>query len=170
MRISIIGLAGSGKSTFATAISKKLSIPHIHLDRFWFEANGLEMYKKGSDEDKETVRALVRERTLSAIAADEWVSDGIYLHVQTEIATRADFIVYLDIPLWLRLFRHTKRSLNPSARHSELNMWHEVSFFFEIIRREFKTKPKLEQFISEYKNKIVVLKSQKEIEQYLNVI
>lgn len=40
MRITIIGLPGSGKSTLAQAIAEKLSIPHIQMDRFWFESGG----------------------------------------------------------------------------------------------------------------------------------
>jgi adenylate kinase family enzyme len=119
MRITIIGLSGSGKSTLARAISNKLSIPHIHLDRFWFEGGG----KTGEHDtpDIERVRAYVREKTLEAIAVDSWVSDGFYSRVQPEIAEQADVVLFLDIPLWKRLLSHAKRMLQPATRHKELN-------------------------------------------------
>lgn len=95
MRITVIGLPGSGKSTLARAISKKLGIPHIHLDRFWFEAGG----RKGPETTPNLaeVRAHVDARAREAIAAPAWVSDGFYNRLQSEIAERADTIMYLAI-------------------------------------------------------------------------
>ncbi len=165
--MSIVGLAGSGKSTLADAISKKLSIPHIHLDRFWFEANGLESLYKCTEENREVVRAVVKQKTQAAIAADSWVSDGLYLHIQPEIAQRADSIIFLDIPLWRRLFNHVVRSFNPATRHRELSILHDIAFLFEIIRREYKTKPRLKRFISENISKVKVLRSRRDVQQFL---
>lgn len=67
MRITVIGLPGSGKSTLANAISKKLSIPHIHLDRFWFEAGG----RNGSHDTPNLaeVRAQVDQRAMAALVS-----------------------------------------------------------------------------------------------------
>src|SRR6185312_12755385 len=115
MRISIIGLPGSGKSTVARMIAERFSIPHIQIDRFWFEAGG----RTGGHDtlDIEQVRALVREKTLAAIAAESWVSDGFYSRVQPEIAKRADAVVLLDIPLWRRLLNHAARTLQRNNRH-----------------------------------------------------
>ncbi|MFA6519420.1 MAG: AAA family ATPase [Candidatus Paceibacterota bacterium] len=169
MRISIVGLPASGKSTLARAISEKLSIPHIHLDRFWFEAGGNQMKDGAPIEERDRVRTFVRQKTATAIAADSWVSDGLYTRsVQPEIAKRADVIIFLDIPLWRRLFNHAQRIFNPSERHPELNIRHEIAFFLEIIRRQFRTKPKLMLFINEHKDKVIVLKSSADIRCYLN--
>lgn len=166
MRISIVGLPGSGKTYFAEAISKKLSIPHIHLDRFWFESGG----RNGSYDTPniEDVRAKVRARTLEAIRADSWVSDGVYLRVQTDVATRADAIIFLDIALWARLLNHAKRMFRPRTRHKELSLWDEITFFREIVRRTYSSGPKLRQFVEEHKNKVVTLRSRKEMQEYLS--
>lgn len=169
MRISIVGSPASGKTYLAEAISKKLSVPHIHLDRFWFEAGGNEVKKDASAEEREQVRTYIREKVSAAIAADSWVSDGLYTRsVQPGIAQCADIIIFLDISLWHRLLNHAQRIFKPSTRHTELSLWHELTFFFEIIRRQFKNKSKLNRFINEHRNKIVMLKSRKEIERYLN--
>lgn len=167
MRISIIGYAGSGKSTLAEAISQKLSIPHIHLDRFWFEAGGLDVYNGPSDAERERVRAYVRAETLKAIEVESWVSDGFYSRIQPEIAGRADEVIFLDIPLWRRLLNHLERILKPSTRHKELGIKDELIFFFEIIRRSRAFKPKYENFFKEYKGRLVTLHSRKEMNKYL---
>ena len=39
-RIALIGLPGSGKSTFAVKLGKRLAIPVHHLDKHMFEEGG----------------------------------------------------------------------------------------------------------------------------------
>ena len=39
MRIMIFGRPGSGKTTFAYELSKKLNLPLYHLDKYFFTAN-----------------------------------------------------------------------------------------------------------------------------------
>lgn len=166
MRIDVIGLPGSGKSTLAAGIAKKLSIPHIELDRFWFESGGRQ--GRHDTPNLEGVRSKVRERTTKAIEEESWVSDGIYLHVQDLIVDRADVIVFLDIPLIHRLLGHARRAFFVTTRrHTELSIWNEISFFQEIIKRNFSSKPKLLKFVSEHKDKVVRLRSYKEVSEYL---
>lgn len=170
MRISIIGLSGSGKTTLAEIISKKLSIPHIHLDRFWFEAGGIEVDKNESAEEGERVRFCMREKVLKELSADSWVSDGFYSRLQPEISSRADVVLFLDIPLWRRLLNHAKRMLRRSDRHKEVNIWDDLVFFLEIVRRTFVKGPKLRKFVNEYRDKVIVLKSREDICRYLCTI
>ena len=167
MRISVTGYTGSGKTYTAEMISKKLSIPHIHLDRFWFEAGGLKINRKTSDEDKDRIRAHVRAKALEAIAVDSWVSDGFYSRIQPEISERADLVLFLDIPLWRRLLNHARRIFKRSNRHKELTFWNELTFFYEILRRYFTYRPKFVNFFSEYGYKVTVLRSRKETKRYI---
>lgn len=165
MRIDVVGMPASGKSTFAEAVAKKLSIPHIHLDRFWFESGGRQGRYKTSD--VETIRARVREKVIEATKADKWVSDGIFLHVQDVIVERADTIIFLNIPLYRRLWNHAKRIFFEPKRHNEVTMRDDIAFFLEIIKRDFTSKPKLLKFISAHQEKVVVLSSKKDIDHYL---
>lgn len=165
MRIDVVGLPASGKSTFAEAVSKKLSIPHIHLDRFWFESGGRQ--GRFDTPNLEEVRAKVRARVVEAIKSESWVSDGVYLHVQDEIAGRADAIVFLDIPLLKRLLNHTQRAFSQKKRHNELTFWDDITFLKEIVRREFSSGPKLREFVEKEKDKVVILRSRKEVDKYL---
>ena len=108
MKISIIGQPGRGKSTLASKISKKFNIPHLQLDRFWFESGGNKL-KLGDIEGTEKSRAYMKEKVISFINEhDFWVSDGTYPRVQSIIVEHADYVIFLDIPLHRRLFNHMK--------------------------------------------------------------
>jgi len=165
MRIDIVGLPASGKSTLAAAISKKLSIPHIHLDRFWFENGGRQ--GRHDTPNLEEVKAKVRLQALEAMKTDSWVSDGVYMNAQKDIAARADVIIFLDIPLSAQLVNHARRAFFEPKRHAELGLWDEITFFREIIRRQYANKPKLLRFTEEHKDKVIRLQSRKEIDSYL---
>ncbi len=129
MHISIIGLPASGKSTLARRLSEKLSIPHIHLDEFWFGAGGHKL--RGNDNiDREPIRKYVRDNAL----------------------------------------KHLKRTFHQRNRHPQISLWDDITFFLELIRRNFVTKPKLLKFVNDYRNKIMRFHSQKEIEKYFLTI
>lgn len=146
-------------------IAEKLSIPHIHIDRFWFEAGG----RTGEHDTPniEVVRARVKERATAAVAAESWVSDGFFSRLQPIIADRADVVIFLDIPLWRRLCNHALRTIRRSDRHKEVGLWDDITFFPELVRRTFTRGPKIRQLIQLYKGKLVVLKSRAEIEEYI---
>lgn len=168
MRITIIGLPGSGKSTLAHKIAEKKHIPHIHIDRFWLENGGGQNSR--TTPNPELVHASVKEKVLKLIQQESWVSDGFYSNIQPEIAERADTIIFLDIPLWRRLLNHAGRIINSEKRHKELTFWGDLTFFFEMIGRESTKASKIKNFLEPYKIKTVVLKSHKEIEQYLQTL
>ncbi len=160
-------MPGSGKTTLAKKLSEKLAILHIHNDRFWLEAGGVAVtHQKNSAALREHVMAEVRKRALAAHQHDSWVSDGFYMGAVPEIAQRADKILYLKLPLWLRLLNHAKRIMHPKDRHPELTWWHEITFFYQIIRREFVAKPRLEKFVENNKDKVVLLRSWREAGRY----
>lgn len=164
MRITIIGNCGSGKSTLARKISEKFNIPHIHLDRFWFEANGHTL-RKDDTEGKEKVRAQIRGKVEIFIRQDSWVSDGWYSRVQPLIAERADKVIFLDIPLWRRLINHLYRIFF-SERHSELSRWDDIKFISEIVRRTFTHGTQMQQFVQENPDKVIHLRSHKEADEF----
>ena len=167
MKISIIGQPGSGKSTLASKISKKFNIPHLQLDRFWFESGGNKL-KLGDIEGTEKSRAYMKEKVISFINEhDFWVSDGTYPRVQSIIVEHADYVIFLDIPLHRRLFNHMKRTFK-NERHKELTKWDDFKFIYQIIRRTFIKGPKLKQFVLDHPDKIKIYKNYKDIESYFN--
>lgn len=168
MRIDIVGLPGSGKSTLAVALSKKLGIPHIQLDTFWFEAGG----RQGTHDTPniEAVRAHISRSIAEVITQKSWVSDGSYLREQHKIAPLADAIVFLDLPLWKRLVAHTRRAFFEPKRHKHLSIWEEIKFYKQVVIRSYKSRPKLVKFVHDYKDKTITLRSHKEIRDYLGSV
>lgn len=165
MRITILGLPGSGKSTLAREIADKLYIPYIHIDRFWLEAGG--RHNSRTTPNPEQAHAHVKAKVLEAIESESWVSDGVYGRVQPEIIKRADVVVYLDIPLWRRLLNHAVRTIYREHRHDEMPFWADIGFFPEMIRRDFTKKAKIKSLLETYHSKVILLKSRKEIGEYV---
>ncbi|MEL7467121.1 MAG: hypothetical protein AAFN27_01625 [Pseudomonadota bacterium] len=93
-RIMIIGGSGSGKSTLARAIGKRLALPVIHMDTLFWEP-GWVMAEERAFLDR--VDAVVR--------SDAWVMDGNYSRTWPDRLGRADTVIFLDLPAWLRFLR-----------------------------------------------------------------
>ena len=168
MRISILGLPGSGKSTLAGRISEKLHIPYIHIDRFWLEAGG--GHNSRTTLDPEKAHANIRVKVLKAIQAESWVSDGVYRLIQPEIANRTDTLIFLDIPLWQRLFNHAVRTVHRKNRHDEMSFWGDISFFLEIVSRDLRKKDKILSLVKDHQSKTITLRNRHEIAKYLETL
>ena len=165
MRITILGLPGSGKYTLARKIAERQHIPYIHIDRFWLEAGG--GHNSRSTVNPERAHAHVRAKVLEAIQSESWVSDGVYSLIQPEIAARADTVVYLDISLWRRLLNHAARTIHRRNGHGEMSFWSDIEFFAEIISREMRKKSKIERFVDQNRAKVVILRNRDEINRYV---
>lgn len=108
-RISVVGTTGSGKTTLARAISRRLGIPHVELDALHWEPNWVE-----------APDTLFRERTERALSGDSWVVDGNYSQTRDIVWGTADTVIFLDYPLPMMLWRLTRRTLRRILRGEEL--------------------------------------------------
>jgi adenylate kinase family enzyme len=89
-RVIVTGVAGSGKSTFALALSGKTGLPVIHLD--------LQFWKPDWLAPSETEW---REKQREVLDGDAWIADGNYPETLAFRLERADTVVVLDMPWWL---------------------------------------------------------------------
>src|SRR5258706_15020562 len=100
-RIAVVGPTGCGKTTLAKALAKRLAVPHIELDKFFWDANW-----------EIAPIDVFRARVEPAVAAPTWIADGNYSRVRDLVWTRATALVWLDyhrpLILW-RLARPTLR-------------------------------------------------------------
>jgi len=101
-RVNVKGISGSGKSTFAAELARRLDLPYIELDALHHGPNWAEP-------SAEEFRAKVQQAMDSA--PDGWVIDGNYEgKLGTLVLDAADAIVWLDLPLVFtarRLLRRT---------------------------------------------------------------
>jgi len=103
-RIVIKGTSGAGKSTFAAELARRLGLPCVELD-------ALHHGPHWSAPTPEEFQA--RVRTAMTAAANGWVIDGNYDAKLGETVTGvADAIVWLDLPLGVKLRRLWRRTLH----------------------------------------------------------
>ena len=99
-RVMVIGGPGSGKSTLAREIGARLSLPVIHIDALFWQPGWVEGEK-----------AILHERLRRIYAREAWVIDGEYMGSARDRLERADTVIFLDLPGWLRLARVARRAL-----------------------------------------------------------
>lgn len=103
-RVNVKGTPGSGKSTFAREVARRLGVPYVELDALHWHAPG---WVEPSDE-----AFLVAVGEAMAAAPDGWVIDGNYERKLGDLVIRsADTIVWLDLPLRLKLRRLWRRTV-----------------------------------------------------------
>jgi adenylate kinase family enzyme len=97
-RVNVKGTPGSGKSVFAAEIAHRLDLPLVELDAMhWSTPNWAE---PTPDEFRAAVREAMDARP------DGWVIDGNYeWKLGDTVLGEADTIVWLDLPLGLKLRR-----------------------------------------------------------------
>src|SRR4051812_3941900 len=87
-RIWIVGPPGAGKSSVADVLARRLGVEATHLDDLHWEPG----WKERSSDD-------LARRVESALAAPAWVVDGNYLGALRSFMTRADLVLWIDLPL-----------------------------------------------------------------------
>ncbi|MDP3769017.1 MAG: AAA family ATPase [Dehalococcoidia bacterium] len=112
MRVAVIGTSGSGKTTFAAELARRLGARHVDLDAINWQAD----WKDLSLHDPEEFR----RRVAAAVAEPAWASCGNYSKVRDIVLGRATHLVWLDYPKPLVMARVLKRSFHRAWTKEEL--------------------------------------------------
>jgi adenylate kinase family enzyme len=99
-RVLVDGMMGSGKSTFARALSARTGLPLIHLDLYYWKPG----WARPSDDEW-------REQQRTLVAGEAWIIDGNYNETLPLRLERAETVVFLDTPWWLCATRAFVRGL-----------------------------------------------------------
>ncbi len=99
-RVIVMGPPGSGKSTLARYLGARHDLPVLHLGHAYRRPGWVPA-------PPEAFRAEVKR--IAALPA--WVVDGNYGATLAPRLTRADTIVFLDLPPWITLPRVLRRAL-----------------------------------------------------------
>jgi adenylate kinase family enzyme len=108
-RVSVVGSSGSGKSTLAGELAARLGLPHIELDGIFHQRDWIPLPE-----------AEFMERVSEATKQDGWVIDGNYSTVRGLVWSRADTVVWLDLPRRTVMRRLGWRTLRRVVLRTEL--------------------------------------------------
>lgn len=164
MKIAVLGYCGAGKSTLARALGERYGLPVLHFDTTQFTPNWQE---RDRDEAHRMVHAFMEN--------PEWVIDGNYTKFEFERRLEeADKIIMVDLPrlaclvrAWKRYFRYRGKSRPDMAEGCDEKM--DLEFMWWILWKG-RTRRKRERhraIQAAYPEKTVVLKSQRDIDRYL---
>ena len=146
MKILILGLSCSGKTTLSNFLSSKMNIPCFHLDNYYWKS----CWIKNPDFDINQFFNL-----------ENWILDGNYFDNQfIERLATCDIIVYLVVPLATRMFRmirrHLKYKKNPE-KYNPISSKINLKFIFSTIKKHLVLQPKILRLLNNnYKNKLIV--------------
>lgn len=108
-RFVVQGPSGSGKSTLARALARSLDASYLELDSIYHQPDWTPL-------DGQAFRD-----TVATFAAHErWVCDGNYRVVRDLLWSRADVIIFIDLPKYQVIGRLFRRTVRRSLRREEL--------------------------------------------------
>lgn len=108
-RVVVVGVTGSGKTTLAQAVARRLGLPHIELDALFWGPNWTP-----------SPREAFRARAAESLAGPAWVTDGNYSSLRDLIWPRAQALIWLDFSLPVVMWRLARRTAQRVARGTVL--------------------------------------------------
>jgi ATPase family associated with various cellular activities (AAA) len=168
IRIHIVGPPASGKTTLAQRLATNLNIPFYELDYIAWE-EGFPKTERSLQE---------RLSDISSIAAQPvWVTEGIFLIWTDELLQRANYIVWLDMPLRLALQRIIIRRLRwtltgmhlPSSFLKQLQFLKYIGLYY-FGTSHVDTRIFTADYLMTYKNKLIHCQHPSEVEAFFKNI
>lgn len=166
-RIVIVGSSGSGKSTLARELGKKLNLPIIHLDKYYWNPGWVS-----------TPAPIWKEKVSALTQAEQWIIDGNYRDTLDTRLQAADTVIFLDLPRWVCVCRAIKRRIKyrNSPRPDMAPGCEETlfkpdfpDFLFRIWNYPHRAKPNVEKHLFELdpRKRIIRLSSRNDANKFI---
>ncbi|MEF2620002.1 MAG: AAA family ATPase [Clostridia bacterium] len=164
MKVLIIGIVASGKTTLARRLSKETNIKNYEIDLIVHDDKNK---RKRTNKEQQKIIEKINKQS-------DWIIEGTLRKNLYNLLELADKIIYLDIPIQVRkrriLLRYIKQKLKIEKSNYRPNK--------EMLKNMYKwtnefenNKIELEEEILKYKEKLIVLKSKRKIKLYkLNLV
>ena len=157
-KIIVIGCPGSGKTTFAEKISKKLGLPLFYLDAIWHKADKTHISRDEFD-----------ARLSEILAHDSYVIDGNYSRTLERRIEACDTVFLFDLPTEIciegAMSRIGKKRVDMPWIATELDS----DFKAEIENFRDKNLPETYFLLDKYKEgkTVVIFKSREDADAFL---
>ena len=158
----IIGCSGSGKTTLAMKLSKKLSLPLVHLDKLYWTG-------RWETVDGEEFNAMV----LKEMEKDKWIIDGNYNRSIPQRLKYCDTVIYLDFSRWTCLLGVINRVIKSYGK-TRPDMGGDCTERFDLDFMKFVwnfNKKNRERYLVMLKNsedkRIIILHNRRECDEFL---
>jgi adenylate kinase family enzyme len=155
-KFAVIGLPGSGKSTFAAKLGQCLHIPVHHLDRHMFEPEGK---KKDKQKFIETQKALLDQPA--------WVVEGCSFSTFEMRFAKADVLIYFHFSRLVCFLQLCKRVFNYKKEFGGLRAvtWGILKYTWNFDREK---KARIEELKKKFPRvKFFVFRNRKEADLFL---
>lgn len=158
MKIVILGIVASGKTTLAKKLSRKLNIPYFEGDCIAWGFPDEKRYKRPGEEQKNRIAQINKNPS--------WIIEGTYRESQRCAYDLADKIIFLDTPLYKRrrriVTRFVKQKIGLEKSHYKPTI--------EMLKQMFqwtddfqKNRESFERLLSGYEDKLIWILAEKEI-------
>ena len=168
MKINVVGISGSGKSTFAKKIADKICHPYIELDSIYW----------GSDWKPNPNFLIDLDSSLSTNSS--YVLDGNYASSDYLKWKDIDLVIWLDYSFSLSFYRCLTRTIKRLVSKETLwgtnkenisNILSKNSILYFMVTHYHKNKKKFENDMEIHSNiKFIRFKTPKEAEAFLQTI
>lgn len=157
MKIAVLGYAGSGKTYLSDYLSQKRNIPVLHLDDIKWDKD----WKPVED-------TVVLPKVKEFMEKPGWIIDGYYTYLMIdERLESADEIILLLLPRLTCFFRALKRTKmrRKDGYKNDMNWWFVKFIFFGCRNKE--RRAFYNEISKKYKNKTVILKTKRQVDEFL---
>lgn len=159
MKILIIGIVASGKTTLANKLSKSLNIKNYEIDSIVHD--DIKKEKRSINEQLNIINDINKEK--------DWIIEGTLRKYLYFLLDRADEIVYIDIPLKERKKRIIKRYIKQKLKIEKTNYKPTLKMLQNMYKWTDdyeKNKGEFEQKLSNYKDKLIITNNTKDLTNY----
>ena len=152
-KIYIIGPVGSGKTTFATKLSKKYGIKYYELDKVsWDDDNG--NVKRADKEVQRIFKDILKNK--------KWIIEDVGRDKFKEGRSEADIIYYIRFSRIKSYYRVTKRWFRQKRGKERYNAkpnFKQWVYYISTVNSYYKKEKSRLKSLEEYKDKLVFVKN-----------
>jgi adenylate kinase family enzyme len=163
-RICVCGLNGGGKTTLAAALAKELNFRHMDIEQYYFTSTD---NPYSSSRTREEVEQLLLEDIKKNNC---FVFSAVNGDMTPEINDNYDLVVYLDVPLDIRMKRIRQRAIDKFGDRvlSGGDMYEQEEKFFAFVEK--RTPEKIENWLKTLACKVIRLDGTKPIQENVELI